>query len=538
MKLIFKSINTITRLLKFQPHDQRVEILRKRLVSGMKSLYFTQNNNKALIAVQGVEDPLFFGLFAALSLELKVATGCRANLIQIRSINGAVGTCWRAMVRRSWFVCALINRQWANANKDLIGPVAFRSNSISHLSSDLIDWIRAHNLWRSLKEQTNISNLTVDSVVVGDLLIDSYLRYRPSPQFNVRDPFVRKVLWQCLRDLRRSKCWFGSAKPALYLSSYSTYIEHGIAVRVALSYGIPVYVYGNLTTFGRALSCSNYYHTTDTGKYREIFKGLIDQDEKLAEAEEQLKLRLTGVIDTATAYMKVSAYAHTDVTVPEVRGSVVVFMHDFYDSPHIYPGLIFPDFWAWIDCTICTLREAGIPFWIKPHPNEVELSSKAYKALLTKHPDIRILDQDITNTQLVQAGIICGITVYGTVAHELAYLGVSSIACAQHPHHAYEFCTTASSVEEYVGMLRNQYQCPLTQAEMKRQALEFYYMHNLHGDDDMLEVRRQFVKLWKSSDTQTDQPEDLYLQLDKLRNLPGWRAHINLLTKNLIKHDN
>lgn len=491
-----------------------------------------------VLAVQGVEDPLFFGLFSALALELKTSTGCRPELIQIRSINSAVGTGWIPRILRSWPISALINRQWANASRHMLGRVAYQSNSLSHPFGDLADWFRAHRLWRSLQRLSDISALTIDGVVVGDLVIDSFLRFRPAPRFDVSDPFVRQVLWQCIRDLRRAKRWFGRVRPPLFLSSYSTYVEHGVAARVALSLGTSVYVYGNLTTFGKQLSMSNPFHTSDTGAYRRVFESLPDQDAILKQASQQLSLRLSGGIDMATAYMRVSAYATNGEVVPDVRGAVVVFMHDFFDSPHIYPNLIFPDFWTWLDCTILTLREAGIPFWVKPHPNQIALSSDAFNEFQVRHTDVRILSAQITNTQLVQAGMLCGVTVYGTVAHELAYLGVPSIACAQHPHHAFEFCRTATSLADYVYMLRTPNQLPIPLSEMKRQALAFYYMHNIHGEMDSLDVRRQFIELWKTSQNPSASGEELCRQLDLLRNKPGWRTHIYQLMKEFTAHAN
>jgi hypothetical protein len=285
------------------------------------------------------------------------------------------------------------------------------------------------------------------------------------------------------------------------------------------------------------LSKSYHYHTAETSEYRNIFESLPNQDEKLSRAEQALNSRLSGVIDMATAYMKLSAYTFTDTHVPDVRGAVVVFMHDFYDSPHIYPNLVFPDFWTWIECTIHTLREAEIPFWIKPHPNQISLSSKALKELCFAHPDVRLLSEKISNVQLAQAGILCGVTVYGTVAHELAFLGIHTIACAQHPHNAFQFCRTANTKSDYISMLKKPEFSPLPLAEKKRQALAFYYMHNLYGDKDTLETRAQFIELWKLSNINGSSASDFCIKLDALRDLPGWRAHINKLTMEIKKNE-
>ena len=70
-------------------------------------------------------------------------------------------------------------------------------------------------------------------------------RFRPMDRF-----FVWAVVWQAFRDMRRARAYFARRRPAIYLTSYTTYIEHGIAVRAALQAGVPVRAYGNLQRFG------------------------------------------------------------------------------------------------------------------------------------------------------------------------------------------------------------------------------------------------------------------------------------------------
>jgi hypothetical protein len=527
----------IFRLIASQPVDPRVSVLRRSLLGIKKLSYRNFPGRRALVAVQGVEDPIFFGLFAALTLELKSATGCQAALLQVRGVNGAIGTSWLAMILRSWPISMLVNRQWANANADLVGPVAYRSNSLSHPVADLKDWFRAHRLWRSLQAETNISLLTIEGVLVGDLLIDSFLRFRPSPRFDVSDAFVRRVLWQCLRDLRVAKDFFERMRPAIYLSSYSTYIEHGVAARVALSVGTSVFVYGNLNTFGKRLSQADVFHTTNTTDYLREFEALQEPERCLKAAAKQLEQRLSGGVDNATVYMKVSSYASSNEVVPEVREAVVIFLHDFFDSPHVYADMVFPDFWSWVDCTIRTLHNSGIPFWIKPHPNQSEQSILLMDILRAQYPYARFLSPQVTNKQLAEGGMLSGITVYGTVSHELAYFGIPSICCARHPHHPFKFCRTATNVSEYITLLRSPGHCPLSREDMRRHALAFFYMHNLHGCEDSLNLRDRFAALWRTSHDHAASPQDLSNRLTDLRHSAGWRNHIEQLIEAINSYE-
>ncbi|OYU44795.1 MAG: hypothetical protein CFE44_11020 [Burkholderiales bacterium PBB4] len=352
-------------------------------------------------------------------------------------------------------------------------------------------------MWLQL--QGDAHTLLIDGIEVADLLVDSYLRFRPSPEFDVTDPFVRRLIWQALRDMRQAQDYFGRVRPRLYLTSYTTYLEHGIPARVALHLGVAVWSFGSLNSFGKQLSLGDSYHTQDFSAYRKTFETLDNQAERLEEARKQLENRLAGGIDAATSYMRQSAYAQSGVELPSgLDGAVVIFLHDFYDSPHIYPELVFHDFWRWVCFTIEALQKSGTRFFLKPHPNQIALSDEALVRLRARYQSLQWLPTGASNVQLAQAGIACGITVYGTVAHELAHLGVPSIACARHPHFTFDFCRTARTREEYAEMLKTFDVLPLPKEEMQRQGLAFYYMHNLYRVGDERELQQAFLAFWKA----------------------------------------
>ena len=487
-----------------------------------------------VLAVQGVEDPIFQGLLATLAGDLQTAVGVQPWLLQVRSINGAIGAGALSRLARSWPVTALFNFQWRRANADVMAGVGFRSGG---WQSPLAHWRGARAgraLQNRLQRQGGLADLRIDGILVGDLLIDSYLRFRPAATVDLADPFLARLLTQMLRDVALAQAWFARAQPALYLSSYSTYIEHGVAVRVALAHGIPVRVFGNLITFGKRLSVDDPFHATNGSTYRAIAESLADPGPALARADELLAGRLGGKIDQATSYMRQSAYVSSGEPVSaEVRGAVVVFLHDFFDSPHVYADLVFDDFWQWICCTIRTLTEAGIPFFLKPHPNQIAASFAVLDQLRAQFPSLRLLSTRITNRQLVDAGMGAGVTVYGTVGHELAYLGVPVICCARHPHHAFDFCRTAHSVAEYQDMLRQPFELPLDRDAMRHQALQFYYAHNLHGSTEEHALRARFGALFKVGNDDEASPDALAHSLAALRAEPAWPVFVQELIQDM-----
>jgi hypothetical protein len=481
------------------------------------------------IVVQGVPDKFYFLLFGAIRQQLRKYLNGPAELLVVRSVSGAVGTGCLAELKRSSVVAWLWSAPWARAYGSMMTGIAYRC-AAARPWADLQDWFKSKALWETLQKGDENFSLDIDGIEVGDLVVDSYLRFRPAPVFDVKDPFVRRLVWQTLRDIRQARKYFGIVKPRLYLTSYTTYIEHGISTRVALQLGVPVWSFGSLGRFGQRLDIQHAYHTPDCSQYRNIFERLAGQDERLGEARVQLERRLAGGIDIATSYMRNSAYAAADRAVPEgVNGAVVVFLHDFYDSPHVYPGLVFCDFWRWVCFTIEIFQESGITFYLKPHPNQIALSDEALAGLREKFPGLNWLPSGITNRQLAEAGMVCGVTVYGTVAHELAYLGVPSIGCAQHPHHAFDFCRTATTKEEYRDFLQSPSELPVSKPEMQRQALAFYYMHNLYGAVDERELSVAFMKFWLACNTGTISATNISNSFNDLIKLPAFDDFVERL---------
>lgn len=484
-------------------------------------------NATTIAVVQCVTDLYHFALFGQIALSLRGRAPVRFEQVLLHSLNVTEGeSLLRFSVIRLLFN-PLFGIKWIGAYRSFCDGVGYRSVSLRAIS-DGIDFLRAWRIWRGLPDKQGLVQLSINRVPVGDLVYDSYLRYRPAPTVDLEDRYLLLVLWQAHRDVRRAQRYFGRTKPSFYLTSYSTYIQHGIAVRVALLQGTRVFSFANYQTFMKELSLGDWVHTSNADGYAREFARLPHQEEKLAAAEQALSTRIAGGIDAATAYMKKSAYAESGAAVPDVRGAVVVFLHDFYDSPHVYREMVFPDFWEWICLTIETLRASGIPFFLKPHPNQISLSDAALAELQRTYPGLAMISPAVTNNQLAEAGMACAVTVYGTVAHEMAFLGVPTIACAHHPHISFGFCRTARSRCEYVELLRNARRIVMDKAQMRRESLMFYYMHNLNRSADALALGETMVRV-RSACLQFAEQADLAELLQEMSNFSGYQACIDQL---------
>lgn len=434
-----------------------------------------------VILVQGVEDIYYFGIFGKIISSMQTLQSFEVDLFMLNSLRVNDFKSLRNYLTNR-ITHYFLTTKWEFLYSSFCHKVGFYGAGFAW--ADIVDYVNAVKTWRKLANKEQLNQLKINQILVGDLINDTYIRFKPAPTVDIRSFFLLHVIWQAHRYVRRAQKYFGKTKPKLFLTSYSTYIQHGIAVRVALEHEVKVFSFGNYQEFAKELSIEDYVHTRNCEHYAYEFSTLDEQPAKLAQAESELKARFSGKIDAATAYMKKSAYADSSQPLPEIRNFVAVFMHDFYDSPHVYHDMVFTDFWEWICFTIETLQEADIDFFLKPHPNQVNLSDALIPALKTRYPQALIISPEISNKEIVEAKIKCAVTVYGTVAHEMAYLGVPSIASARNPHISFSFCATANTKEAYAALLKKSADISMDKEMLKSEALSFYYMHNLHLTDE------------------------------------------------------
>jgi hypothetical protein len=482
---------------------------------------------RATMLVSVIEDPYYLGLFGRIITSIQQRSAVRSDLFFLRSLSVGEGASWARWLNARLFAGPLSSAKWKRLYRAFAQRTGYSSTSIKPVG-DLVDFIRARRAWKGLRSKSDLLSMRISGVPVGDLVNDSFLRFKPAPTLDITDPYLVVVLWQAFRDVRRAKRYFESVRPRVFLANYSTYVQHGIAVRVALASGTAVFTFGNHQDFAKRLTLSDWVHTKNPDDYAAGFERIEDKASGLAGADAALSSRMLGGVDSATAYMRTSAYVESTSQVPDVNGAVVVFLHDFYDSPHIYRDMVFSDFWEWTCFTIDVLTERGIRFLVKPHPNQVSLSSQVLVQLKDKYPGLAVVPQGVTNRQLAQAGMQCAVTVYGTVAHEMAYLGIPTIACARHPHASFDFCTTATSREEYRQALLAALDHPdFDRARAKEQSLRFFHMHNRNLGRDEMELRDAAISLWGECGQTGAEPARVVAELRRLGELKGFQAFVD-----------
>lgn len=449
------------------------------------------------LSLQFVDGAFYYCLFAEIITALRNRISLNAQGYTYHSLRHSASQSLRDFLRMRLFMNTLYDRKWIKLYAAFCDGVAYRSAAITAPWRDAIFLLRAFTIWRGLTDKKHLAGLRIKGILVGDIVIDSYLRFRPSPVLVLRDWYLMVVIHQTFREVDKAVRFFSRFRPKVHLTSYTTYLQHGVAARVALSLGTRVVSFGNYQDLSKTITPDSMGHARDFSRYAQDFAKLDGRTEKLALADTNIRKRLGGAIDNAIGYMKASAYEVKTTDVPDVRGALVMFLHDFYDSSHVYDWMVFEDLWEWICFTVEHCEKKGIPLFIKPHPNQLAGSESDFSKLQKLYPNLRMISPDVTNRQLADAGMACVVTVRGSVASEMAYLGIPSISAGNNPHVSFDTFFTPHTPEEYVRLLDGYQTLPRDPERMKEQARAFYYMHNLNQTEDE-QALRDFAAHWNT----------------------------------------
>lgn len=367
-----------------------------------------------------------------------------------------------------------------------------------------LDWSAAQKFRQQAEQQTeaifsglqtkwDVLNIAVDGIVIGDLIYDTYLRFFTTATVDLRDPRLRKLIYEAVIISLVAKDYFSRNKVVGVFPDHTVYIKCGILVRVAFAHKVPVYIlpynpHFYILQLDPELSegMTNVTKRWSYYKYKQIFEQLpaAQQQEGREKARVALEERLSGKIDTRvlvghSAYGQASAER---ILSTSDKPKILVLLHDFCDSVHCFREMLFPDFYEWAHHLLSKASETDFEWYVKPHPNSMTSEAKnvtnaaVIAELKRQYPEMILLDAAVSNRQLVDEGISAMFTVHGTAGHELAYLGVPVVNAGDNLHVAYDFNQTPKTVEEYDALIARAGHLDRDRIRQDEVA-EFYYMH-------------------------------------------------------------
>lgn len=335
----------------------------------------------------------------------------------------------------------------------------------------------------TLKTKEDVLSIYIENCKIGDLVYDTYLRYANKPEVELQDPFFKTLILHSLNIYFVTKRKIKSYNVCALVSSYTTYIYHGIAVRICLDEKIPVYTIGGYSLVHK-VSTEYPSHANNHFQFNKLFKTLNNKEEILNQYKTLFEKRFEGAIDSATSYMKQSAFSNeVNKELEEIdwKNTIVILAHCFFDSPHIYRDLLFPDFYEWMSFTLNELsKQKELTILVKQHPNGLPQNDPLFAELKMKYnnPNIKFIDKKTSQLQIINSKPKAIVTAYGTAAAEFSYQGFPVLTIYDNPFTAYDFTYLANTKEEYKEMLSRV--LTLEPKQNKKDVIEYYYMQYFH----------------------------------------------------------
>lgn len=312
---------------------------------------------------------------------------------------------------------------------------------------------------KTFQNKKDLLSFSIEGVVVGDLIYDTYLKWYRKPTVDIHDKRLLMLLIAAHYLFKKFSYLSKIEKYEEVYLTHSVYLVFGIAARVSLKHGASVFITQNTRgLFLQRLSDDHVHQTPRFEGYKQSFS-LLDSEEQTAAiclARKKLHERLSGKVDGSISYMRKSAYSFAESGFIDLveyfpgKPYALIMLHCFFDSPHIYRWMIFEDFYEWVVHCLELLEVNELNVIVKGHPNGLNGNQEVVENLKKRFHKANFLSSQINNNDLLRAdNIKVALTVYGTMAHEFCYKGVPVINAGDNPHIAYGFSKTPRTVEAF-----------------------------------------------------------------------------------------
>lgn len=402
----------------------------------------------------------------------------------------------------SWFILNLIaKRKWAIIYQSLsVRNMIVLGFSLNPLVN-LFYLIKSIFLFRSFKNHIDPLKFKIDGLIIGDLIVSTFIRFREIPKLNKNDFFIWLLIFKSLVIKHQVKRLMDKYKISFYITSYTSYVQHGVISRIMIDGNIPTYSLGSFRPIVKRHISGDYSHRARWEDYPDLIYKNPRFLELIACARTALEHRFSGLNDDMLSYMRASSYSKKTQPLKlteEYDG--VIYLHDFFDSSYDLGYMLFDSIFAWVEHAANFISKNNLNIAFKPHPNQNLASSNVVDFFKSHYPHLKWVDKNISNSDLFEKST-AGISIFGTVLYELAFHGKVAISAGSHPAISFDLSFQPKTVQEYenlllgIGKLKPKVDC-------KSKAIAFYAAHSyltLPGDR-MLDVSDDAGVNWESSD--------------------------------------
>ena len=351
--------------------------------------------------------------------------------------------------------------------------------------------ITTNNFFSKIIKKRNLENFCIKNIWIGDLIYDSYLKKYNEPTINFKDKKFKTFFALCIENFFFWYNYFRLNNVKGVATAHGVYM-HAIPIRIAVKKNIPAYICNDSKIFRINKKMCSFKKKTPGMEMQNIyFRGLFNKftiNEKRI-GHQKGKLFLENLINEKSQYFYSSKKKNKKIVnklffKKNNQPKIVIYAHSFFDSPHARGKNLFSDFYEWLNYLSLIAPETNYDWYIKPHPNYSH-ENLYINDFVKKNPFIKKIDSDASNLALVNEGLKYVLTMFGSCASELPYLGVKVVnACVNNPHIKYNFSITPKNINAYKNVILNLRNIKLDYS--KNELYEYHYMNQYYFTNNYL----------------------------------------------------
>jgi hypothetical protein len=367
----------------------------------------------------------------------------------------------------------------------------------------------AKNLSRKVKSIGSLIDLRFRDVSIGDLIYDDYLKLHNTTTFQLSDINLQVEIEKALRYYFLYNALLARQKAKILITTHLCYLEYGMVARVANSQGMDVIETTDIITsvFSSSLDNRSLNYHTGIQIQLDLRRDLIieQRDKFLTLAKRKLQARFLGKIkqiDAIRAYTRTGENLECVTSIIENYPNkilVVLFAHVFNDSPHTSSGMVYQDYFVWLEETILICADnKKIHLIIKPHPGSSSQDLHAISDVFQKHnlSNFSILPLGVNTYEILKISQAV-LTVQGTIGLEAAALGKLVLTAGNAFYSGRGFTVDSTDQFQYANNLKNLHKLkPPSIAQMEEALFTFNLWDDLFDWENPLVPTECIQSVW------------------------------------------
>lgn len=339
----------------------------------------------------------------------------------------------------------------------------------------------------TVKTGEHLLDLHYKGVYIGDLIYDTLIRFKPNSYTvtNINNEHLR-LIFRAYMTFNSNQYLIDKYKPKYLVTSHNVYAEFGLFPRQIRHSNDGVVFLKDISAYkcyDTKTNITEHFLKLDKNKLEEK---LLDS-RYVIDSVNYFSKRMAGSlnqIDVKNAFRNKITYSINDLVLifPDIdikKKNVVVMSHAFSDSPHVGEGLLFKDYYDFLEKTLIELnKNHTINCFVKVHPSSYMWNEKGgVEALVERHNlnKIYILPSDLnTNSICTLADYI--VTAKGTAGLEFSCMGIPAITAGKGYYYDFGIAIEPESIKKYYSLLKNITKIEPLDENIKKRALVLLYM--------------------------------------------------------------